>query len=70
VEPRNDALAKLSHDIRGKLLAVEILAKLKKIELPGTIDFEQAKSLAKSAAAAIQADKFGCAVIIATRPEE
>ena len=49
---------------------VEILARLKKIELPGAINFEQAKALAKSAAAAIQAGKFGYAVIIATRPQE
>ena len=70
VEPHNDTLAKIVHEIRGKLLVVEMLAKLKKIELPGTIDFEQAKSLAKSATAAIQAGKFGYAVIIATRPVE
>jgi arsenite methyltransferase len=70
VEPHNDTLAKIAHDIRGKLLVVEMLAKLKKIELPGAIDFEQAKSLAKSATAAIQAGRFGYAVIIASRPEE
>lgn len=70
VERCNDTLAELVHDIQGKLLAAEMLARLKKIELPGTIDFEQAKSLAKSAAAAIQAGKFGYAIIIATRPEE
>jgi len=69
VEPHNETLAELVHDIRGKLLAVELLARLKKIELPGTINFEQVKSLAKSAATAIQAGKFGYAVIIATRPE-
>jgi len=70
VEPHNDTLAKIAHDIRGKLLVVEMLAKLKKMELAGTIDFEQAKSLAKSAAAAIQAGRFGYAIIIATRPQE
>jgi arsenite methyltransferase len=69
VEPHNEALAKLVHEIRGKLLVMEMLTRLKKIELPGSIDFEQAKSLAKSAAAAIQAGKFGYIVIIATRPE-
>jgi arsenite methyltransferase len=70
VERCDDTLAELVHEIRGKLLGVEMLARLKKIELPGTIDFEQAKALAKSAAAAIQAGKFGYAVIIATKPEE
>ncbi len=70
VEHFNDTLAELVHDIRGKLLAAEMLARLKKIELPGSINFEQAKALAKSAAAAIQAGKFGYAIIVATRPEE
>ncbi len=70
VERCNDTLAELAHDIQGKLLAVEMLARLKKIELPGTIDFEQAKALAKSAAAAIQTGKFGYAIIVATRPKE
>jgi arsenite methyltransferase len=70
VESCDDTLAELVHEIQGKLLGVEMLARLKKIELPGTIDFEQAKALAKSAAAAIQAGKFGYAIIVATRPEE
>jgi hypothetical protein len=70
VEHCNDTLAELVHDIQGKLLAAEMLARLKKIELPGTINFEQAKALAKSAAAAIQAGKFGYAIIVATSPEE
>jgi arsenite methyltransferase len=70
VERWDDTLAELVHEIQGKLLGVEMLARLKKIELPGTIDFEQAKALAKSAAAAIQAGKFGYAVIVATRPQE
>ncbi len=70
VERCNDTLAELVHDIQGKLLGVEMLARLKKIQLPSIIDFEQAKALAKSAAAAIQAGKFGYAIIVATRPEE
>ncbi|HKF38855.1 MAG TPA: methyltransferase domain-containing protein [Ktedonobacteraceae bacterium] len=70
VEHCNDTLAELVHGMQGKLLGVEMLARLKKIELPGTIDFEKAKALAKSAAAAIQAGKFGYAVIAATRPGE
>jgi arsenite methyltransferase len=70
VERCDDTLAELVHEIQGKLLGVEMLARLKKIELPGTIDFEQAKALAKSAAAAIQAGKFGYAIIVATRTEE
>jgi len=70
VEHCNDTLAELVHDIQGKLLGVELLARLKQIELPDTIDFEQARALAKSAAAAIQSGLFGYAVIIASRPQE
>jgi arsenite methyltransferase len=70
VERCDDTLAELVREIQGKLLGVEMLARLKKLELPSTIDFEQAKALAKSAAAAIRAGKFGYAVITATRPEE
>jgi arsenite methyltransferase len=70
VERCDETLAELAHEIQGKLLGVEMLARLKKIELPGTINFEQAKALAKSATAAIRAGKFGYAVIVATRPEE
>jgi arsenite methyltransferase len=70
VERYNDTLSELVHEIQGKLLGVEMLARLKKIEFPGTINFEQAKALAKSAAAAIRAGKLGYALIVATRPEE
>src|SRR6266568_510306 len=51
-EPHDDALADMVREIQGKLLGAELLVKLKKIELPSTIDFEQAKALAKSAAGA------------------
>ena len=70
VERCDDTLAELVHEIQGKLLVVEMLDRLKKIELPGTINFEQARALAKSATTAIRAGKFGYIVIVATRPEE
>jgi arsenite methyltransferase len=70
VELCNDTLAELVRQIRGKLLGVEMLARLKKIELPSAIDFEQAQALARSAAAAIQASLLGYTMIIATRPDE
>ncbi len=70
VERCDGTLAELVHEIQGKLLVVEMLDRLKKIELPGTINFEQARALAKSATTAIRAGKFGYIVIVATRPEE
>jgi len=66
-EPHDEALADMIREIQGKLLGAELLVKLKKIELPSTIDFERAKALAKSAAGAVQAHRFGYAVITATK---
>lgn len=68
VEEHNEALSNMVRDIQGKLLGTELLVKLKKINLPSTIDFEQGKTLARNAAAAIKAQKFGYAVITATKP--
>jgi hypothetical protein len=53
--------------IQGKLLGAEVLMKLKKIELLGSIDFEQAKALTRLAAAAVKAHQLGYAVITATK---
>ncbi|GER90649.1 hypothetical protein KDW_48110 [Dictyobacter vulcani] len=68
LEPHDEALAEMVKAIQGKLLGVELLVKLNKLQLPGEIDFAQAKAMAKSAAAAIQAHQFGYAVIIALKP--
>lgn len=68
VEPHNAALDKLVKDVRAKLLAAELLLKLKKIYLPPGINFEQAKNLAQSAAAAVQAGKLGYALVAAAKP--
>ena len=50
-------------DIQGKLLGVELMSKLKKLDLGG-IDFEQAKALARAAADAVRAKTLGYAVIL------
>jgi len=68
VEPHDYALSNMVRDIQTKLLGTELLVKLKKINLPDNIDFEQAKKLAKTAAAAIKAQQFGYAVITAIKP--
>ncbi len=67
VEQHDDALTDLVRDIQAKLLGTELLVKLKKITLPGEIDVEQAKTMAKAAATAIQARQFGYAVVTATK---
>jgi ubiquinone/menaquinone biosynthesis C-methylase UbiE len=66
-EPHDDALANMVREIQGKLLGAELLVKLKKLALP-IADFDQAKALARSAAAAITRGVFGYAVITATKP--
>ena len=67
IEGHDEALREMVQQIRGKLLGAELLIGLKKLDLPGSLDFEQAKALAKAAATAIQMSKFGYVVIIASK---
>ncbi len=67
VEQHDEALSDMVRDIQAKLLGTELLVKLKKITLPGEIDVEQAKTMVKAAATAIQARQFGYAVVTATK---
>jgi ubiquinone/menaquinone biosynthesis C-methylase UbiE len=64
IEPHNNALAEMARDIQGRLLGVEIMVKLGKLDLPVT-DFEQAKQLARAVASAIQEGLLGYSVIVA-----
>ena len=68
VEPHNAALREMVKNVRTKLLGAELLVKLKKVELPAGIDFEQAKTLARHVTEAVQEDKLGYALIIGTKP--
>ena len=67
VEPHDDALGSLVQEIRTKLLGAELLVKLKKLDLP-TANFEQAKALARAAAEAVKAGRFGYATLLAPKP--
>jgi hypothetical protein len=67
IEWHNGALTELVLNIQGKLLGADLLARLKQVALPQTLDFEQAKAQARSAPAAIRAGQFGYAVLIAAR---
>lgn len=67
IEQHDEALTDMVRDIQAKLLGTELLVKLNKITLPDEIDVEQAKTMAKAAAAAIQARQFGYAVVTATK---
>jgi len=66
IEPHDNALAEMVRDIQAKLLGVELMTKLKKLDLEG-IDFAQAKTLASAAAAAVRAKTLGYAILTADR---
>jgi ubiquinone/menaquinone biosynthesis C-methylase UbiE len=73
VEPHDEALTDLVHNIRKKLLAAEIMVGLKKVglkklDLPG-VDFSAAKQMATSALAAVQQGQLGYALLVAGKPE-
>ncbi len=67
IEPHDDALTTLVHDVRTKLFAAELLVKLKQMNLP-SLDFEQAKLLSRAAAGAVKDGRFGYALMTATKP--
>ena len=66
VEAHDNCLLEMARDVQSKLLGLEVLAGLKKLDVPG-LDIEQAKQFARSARAAIQQGVFGYSVIIAGR---
>ncbi|HEX9037862.1 MAG TPA: methyltransferase domain-containing protein [Ktedonobacterales bacterium] len=68
VEPHDEALADLVRDIQAKLLGAELLVALKQIDLPA-VNFESAKVLARAAAGAVAAGRFGYALLTASKPE-
>jgi hypothetical protein len=53
-------------DIQGKLLGVELMSKLKKLDLEG-VDFAEAKALARAAADAARAKALGYALMVGRR---
>ena len=67
VEEHDAALAELVRDIRMKLMGAELLVKLKKVDAPG-VDFEEARTMARAAADAVRAGRFGYALVTATKP--
>lgn len=66
IEHHDDALAAMAREVQTRLLGVELMAKLKKINLP-EVDFDQAKQFARGALHAIQNGTLGYSVIVAWR---
>lgn len=67
VERHDEALAGLVRELRGKLLAAEVLNGLGKLDLPA-VDFGTAGRLARVAADAVRAGRLGYALIVAAKP--
>ena len=65
-EPHNEALLEMVRQAQTKLLGVEIMMGLKKLDLPG-IDLRAAKQMAQSALSAVQQGQLGYAVITARK---
>ncbi len=68
IEQRNDALKEMVDQVRMKLLGAEIMAGLKKLQLPD-LDLGAAKRTASSAMAAVKQGHLGYALICATKPD-
>jgi ubiquinone/menaquinone biosynthesis C-methylase UbiE len=67
VEPHDEALLEMVHQVRTKLLGAEIMVGLRKLELPG-VDFAAAKEMARSALSAVREGSLGYAIIHAGKP--
>jgi len=66
VEAHDDALKELVREIGSRIFAAEVLAALKKTDLPG-IDFEAARRLAHQARVAVDKGEIGYAIVCATK---
>jgi len=67
VEEHDQALDEMVHQVRGKLLATEVMVGLKKLDLPG-VDLVAAKQIANGAQEAIGRGQLGYALITAIKP--
>jgi arsenite methyltransferase len=64
VEAHDNVLAEMTRDIQTRLLGVEVMVKLRKLDLPG-VDFDEARRMARAALSMIQQGSLGYSVIIA-----
>ena len=65
-ELHDDALAEMVNSVRMKILGVEIMIGLKKLDLPGA-DLPAAKQMAQAALIAVQQGSLGYALLCATK---
>jgi ubiquinone/menaquinone biosynthesis C-methylase UbiE len=69
VETHDEALREVVQQVRGRLLAAELLTRLKQIELPAFLDVAQARAFVNAAHTALQAGRFGYVVIQARKAD-
>lgn len=69
VERHDDALADLVRDVGGRLMALEVGARIGRLQLPEGIDFDEARRVRLAAAEAVRRGTLGYAVITAWKPE-
>ena len=67
LEPHDEALNEWLQQVRTKLLDAEIMAGLKRLDLPD-LDFTPSKQLVKDVAAAIENHQLGYAIITTVKP--
>ena len=67
VEDHSDSLLEMVRQVQGKLLGAEIMASLKKIDLPG-VDFATGKEFAQAALEATRQKKLGHVLITSQKP--
>jgi ubiquinone/menaquinone biosynthesis C-methylase UbiE len=66
IEAHDEALTELIDQVRGRLLAAGVVAKIGQVELPG-VDLQVARRVARSAAQAVIEGALGYTLITATR---
>jgi arsenite methyltransferase len=66
-ESHDDALLEMVRQVQAKLLGIEVMKGLKRIDLPG-IDLTAVKQMAKAALAAAHSGQIGYAIITAEKP--
>lgn len=67
IEEQDQELAELIAEIRGKLLAAELLVKLKKLDLPDWIDFDEIGRLAQITAESVNQGRLGYTLLIGSK---
>lgn len=67
-EPHDEALMEMVRQVQSKLLGVEIMTGLKKLDLPG-LDLTAAKQMASAALSAVKQGQLGYAILIAEKAD-